>query len=675
MTARSNSLVHGLLLLILAIPATAAPPARTFGRDRPFATAELPLSQLRAQLERLPAVKRQRAMKWLHRFNFPVTDVPNLRTDAEGGVLFVDPPPATVEPAPAAGTAGTPTVAAAIPTASAFLLHSRPGAANVVYLDFDGQAVSNTAWNGTGGTLNAVAYDVDGVAGFSTAELNNIINIWRRVSEDFASFNVDVTTQLPAAFGARTARVLITRDSDASGRAMPWQGAGGVAYIDVFGRSDYAKYQPAFVYYNRLGGGREDYVAEAASHEMGHNLGLTHDGTSGASYYGGHGAGATSWAPIMGIGYNRAVTQWSRGEYAGANNTQDDMAIIAGKLAVRADDHANAAVGATPLISDASGNVTSATLDADWTNAQPQNRGVLGTAGDVDVFVFSAAAGPLTLTARPHVMPVNTAGGNVDLQLQLFSEGGALLGTASPNGATVATLSTTVPAGRMFLHVSGVGDPAVPYSDYASVGQFYLSGKLPVSVANTVPPSPSPMAFEIAPVVLDTARVSMRATTAIDDTGSAVEYRFECVLGGAGCVTSAWQTARDYVAGGLAPVTQYRFRVRARDAAGNETAPSAEFAVTTPAAPNRPPVAVADSATVKRQRSVVIRVLANDSDPDRDALRISAVTQGARGRATVFGGSVFYTSNSTTGDDTFTYTVNDGRGGSASATVSVTITP
>ena len=39
-------------------------------------------------------------------------------------------------------------------------------------------------------------------------------------------------------------------------------------------------YSPALVYYNNLGGGREDYVSEASSHEMGHNLGLSHDGTA-----------------------------------------------------------------------------------------------------------------------------------------------------------------------------------------------------------------------------------------------------------------------------------------------------------------------------------------------------------------------------------------------------------
>jgi hypothetical protein len=61
-----------------------------------------------------------------------------------------------------------------------------------------------------------------------------------------------------------------------------------------------------------------------ASHEAGHNVGLGHDGTASVGYCQGHGA----WAPIMGVGYYRGISQWSKGEYAGANNTEDDHAVI-----------------------------------------------------------------------------------------------------------------------------------------------------------------------------------------------------------------------------------------------------------------------------------------------------------------------------------------------------------
>ncbi len=674
---RVTSTLLALVVLIGASPDTSA--RRHFGKDQPFALTDLPLGKLRARLEQLPAEKRLRAMTWLHRFNFPTADVPQLRSDLDGGVLYVDaaPLPDAVTTTPVVGAAS---VATTIPTTSAFALHSRAGATNVVYLDFDGHTLTGTAWNASTGraALNAVAYDTDGVLGsFSTGELNNIINIWRRISEDFAPFNVDVTTQLPASFGPRIARVLITRDSDSTGVAMPYQGAGGVAYINVFGASNYSYYQPALVYYNRLGNGREDFVAEAASHEMGHNLGLSHDATATSSYYGGHGAGATSWGPIMGTGYNRAVSQWSRGEYAGANNFEDDVAIVTSKVGLRSDDYGNTNATASPLIATPTGVVTSVTIDSDWSNSQPQNKGVLASQSDIDVFYFDASAGAVNLTATPHRMPANTAGGNLDVELRLYSQGGALLGTASPNGATSANLVASVPAGRMYLQVSGVGDPTVPYSDYGSLGQYNLSGTLPVAVANTTPPSPNPMSFEAAPTATGPTAIALRATTAIDDAGSAVQYRVECTAGGVGCVTSAWQSARDFTATGLAANTLYRYRVRARDAFGNETNPSSEASVTTPSPVvvqvNRAPLAVADAASVNPFKVVTLNVLANDSDPDGDPLTITGVTKAARGGVSVVNNQLRYRAGSKTGTDVISYSIADGRGGVATATVVVTI--
>ena len=92
-------------------------------------------------------------------------------------------------------------------------------------------------------------------------------------------------------------------------------------------------------------------------------------------------------------------------------------------------------------------------------------------------------------------------------------------------------------------------------------------------------------------------------------------------------------------------------------------------------ATNRPPVAVADSFQVNESPAVAhLDVLANDTDPDSDALTVTSVTQGAHGTVTFDAAQVVYSpAAGYGGPDSFGYTVSDGRGGTASATVTVTV--
>jgi DNA/RNA endonuclease G (NUC1) len=91
---------------------------------------------------------------------------------------------------------------------------------------------------------------------------------------------------------------------------------------------------------------------------------------------------------------------------------------------------------------------------------------------------------------------------------------------------------------------------------------------------------------------------------------------------------------------------------------------------------NDNPVAVNDSATVAEDSGAnTVSVLGNDTDVDGDTLSVSAVTQGAHGTVANNGGSVSYTPAANyNGPDSFTYTVSDGHGGTATATVSVNVT-
>src|SRR6185369_17551158 len=91
---------------------------------------------------------------------------------------------------------------------------------------------------------------------------------------------------------------------------------------------------------------------------------------------------------------------------------------------------------------------------------------------------------------------------------------------------------------------------------------------------------------------------------------------------------------------------------------------------------NDPPDAADDSATIAEDSGAnSISVLNNDQDIDTDSLTISAVTQGTHGSVTHNGTTVSYTPNANSfGTDSFTYTVDDGQGGTDTATVNVTVT-
>ena len=95
--------------------------------------------------------------------------------------------------------------------------------------------------------------------------------------------------------------------------------------------------------------------------------------------------------------------------------------------------------------------------------------------------------------------------------------------------------------------------------------------------------------------------------------------------------------------------------------------------------PNQVPNANADTVTTFRDQPLVIPgnfLLANDSDPDGDTLVILSVSTNSvhGGVVMLVGTNLVYTPPAGfLGVDTFTYTISDGYGGTATATVSVTV--
>ena len=400
-----------VLLFSTAVSAQSAQglAARVWGLGQPQNISDLPQSQLRNDLTNLPPQASAKALKWLQEISFTGTDLEVLRVDAKGNVYFVDPFVPVSPGAKAADSASGPVTSQGSAVEDVFLLHSRPGAPNRVYLDFNGHTFSNTAWGS--GSFAGVAYDIDGNPGsFSDTEKTRIADIWHRVAEDLAPFNIDVTTQRPAAFGANVGHILFSNRIDRNGFPIYSNAVGGVAFIDVWGQPNFRTYQPALVFPEGVPGAKN--LAEAASHELGHNLGLLHDGQGGTSYYAGHGTGNVSWAPIMGVGYSVNVSQWSKGEYSGANNKEDDLAVIQTYgLGYRVDDHGNTASSASYF--PAGTELVAA--------------GVIERNTDVDVFGFTTGAGAITLTVGS-----TDLGPNLDVLAELRDANGVLIAASNP---------------------------------------------------------------------------------------------------------------------------------------------------------------------------------------------------------------------------------------------------
>jgi hypothetical protein len=387
-----------------------------------------------------------------------------LSVDSNGELAYFD----VLAPGEAGSEGSELPTAAPLVTGPEFQLSSLPGAAKTIYLDFDGHVTTGTTWNSQYGvpTITSPPYDTNGNPDtWSSSELETIAKTWAVVAEDFAPWNINVTTIDPGVEALRRsgsgdtqwgARVVITDDTFAN------CGCGGHAYIGAF---DDSVDEPTFVYNRSFVG-----VSEASSHEVGHMLNLAHDGTRSVSYYEGHDAsGSPGWAPIMGVAYYQPVTQWSQQEYYNANNSgssanynngPDDLAIISSftngnGFGLKTDDHGNDLASSTPLNGDT-----------------PSSTGIISTRTDVDVFSFSTLGGSVSFAA------------------------GTVVASSNPPDGLNASVTTTLAAGTYSVEIDGVGvgtpgnNPPSGYTDYASLGQYTLTGTIDSTTPlDTTPPA------------------------------------------------------------------------------------------------------------------------------------------------------------------------------------------
>jgi hypothetical protein len=411
-----------------------------------------------------------------------------------------------------------------IPLTDVFRLHSRPTATKTVFMDFDGFTARGTSWNRSSNITEIVspAWDPAGNGpAFTNGELTQISDAWQRVAADFAAFDINVTTEDPGEsnlvneggtdnrWGIRVVMTLVDFSNS---------GAGGFAFINSFNwnyETPGATDTPSYVFNNF-----SLAVAAAVTHEVGHSIGLSHDGTTSANpiqpsaeYYNGHGTGENSWGPIMGSGYYANVTTWDDGTYIGTSNGSvnanfgsgpSDLNVITTQngFSYVPDDHANNRNSATQLIG------------ASLPNGRQSisSFGTISESTDFDFFRFQTGSGPVDITIDPYVNELwtsdgnggfsrslesslidplnwtNNQGSNLDVEAAILDSSGAVVAISNPDGLRATFSNVVLNVGTYYLRVAGgrfgnpQADPPTGYSAYGSLGQYQITGTIASSI-------------------------------------------------------------------------------------------------------------------------------------------------------------------------------------------------
>lgn len=367
------------------------------------------------------------------------------------------------------------------------------------------------------------------------------------------------------------------------------------------------------------------------------------------------------------------LTSYPGGRYAAAWGTSFSAALVAGGAA---------------LLRQVDPTITpSAAVEYIGTGAVGSNL-MLG-AGRVDLYeVLHARA-----TGAPPPPPPNTAPTAVNDSATTTEDTptsvDVRLNDSDPDGNPVNLLSVSQPShGTAVIATTGPGAGTVTYQPSAnftgtdSFAYTISDGTLTATAVVTV----TVTAANDAPTATNDAATTMEDTeVAIDVLANDTDLEGDLITvtavggpqhGSTALVTSGPNAGRVSYLPAPNFVGTDVFTYTIGDNHGSTATASVSVTVTDA---NDGPAPMNDVVTVVEDTPTVLNVLSNDTDPDGDALSVSAVTQAAHGSVEVISegsdaGKVRYTPQAHFfGADAFTYTVSDGHGTTATATVTITV--
>jgi large repetitive protein len=289
---------------------------------------------------------------------------------------------------------------------------------------------------------------------------------------------------------------------------------------------------------------------------------------------------------------------------------------------------------------------------------------------------LSSAAAPVTMT----VTSVNDAPVAVD-DAASTAQGVAKVVAVTANDTDVDgdTLAASVKTGAAHGTVTCGGGSCTytPAAGFTGTDSFTYTASdgtvssAPATVTMTVTPGPAnhaPVAVaDAATTAEDTATVVPVTANDTDADGDPLTASLvgAPAHGTASCSagTCRYTPAADFHGGDA-------FTYQVSDGKADSAVATVTMTVTSV---NDAPTARADALTVDSGQPGTIDVLANDGDVDGDALAVSVAAQPAHGTVTCAGTCTYRSAAGYAGPDSFQYRIGDGHGGTATASVAVTV--